>query len=640
MKVLCATAFLFSSHCFGADPSSDRIPIQAALVKAIEAGRVRVGDPVYARVELAWKNPTCQLREGAVLKGRIVSQIARSKVNKSSEIALLFEKGQCGGLDLKPLPLTIASVLAPDPNSDTSLFGNQQSQPLSEAVGLSLGGGGSPMRSVTTAAANVLLEPPRNKRPQTVMPGQVVGLGDMKLGVGSGPEGSSVLTSEKHNLRLDTGARLVLVSSVTAPSLAPVANSADSSTSAPAVNPTVTENLDLGSETDLCAPPACSLAIGTSETETVSETSVSIPVKLLGFSGSAEREMYTLDHDVAISYLGTNKLLFTFNPHLLVPRSAAEAGLPKLHFVRAVLIDLQTMHAVRTLDWRVNDAKQYLWPMGRERVLAHVGKELRMYGPDLKVQQRIFLNAPLAFVAVAPSGGYLAVGAIRERHSEDVHRELAEAENREPEEDVEVSVLDANFHVLATVTRSSREVPPVLSDHGEIRIPTIGKNRWRIAEYTWTGQRQVLKEVESTCRPEATSLPANLLFVTGCDRLADGKWYRILRSDGKLVLKGKSPSVEQEHTANGNAGNHLFALGITELAKAIDAAAAFRCSDLKDLHVGVYSAENGKRLVGVNISDPLPTVQTFALSPDGHQLAVLDNNQIAFYIVPAEAGSH
>ena len=246
MKVLCATAFLFSSHCFGADPSSDRIPIQAALVKAIEAGRVRVGDPVYARVELAWKNPTCQLREGAVLKGRIVSQIARSKVNKSSEIALLFEKGQCGGLDLKPLPLTIASVLAPDPNSDASLFGNQQSQPLSEAVGLSLGGGGSPMRSVTTAAANVLLEPPRNKRPQTVMPGQVVGLGDMKLGVGSGPEGSSVLTSEKHNLRLDTGARLVLVSSVTAPSVAPVANSADSSTSAPAVNPTVTENLDLG----------------------------------------------------------------------------------------------------------------------------------------------------------------------------------------------------------------------------------------------------------------------------------------------------------------------------------------------------------------------------------------------------------
>ena len=205
-------ALLVHAPCSAADPATDRTPIQAELVKSIEAGRVQVGDAVYAKVNLAWNNSACKLREGAILKGRIVTQTPRSKAAGSSAIALLFDSGQCGGRDMKPLPLTVAALLAPDPSRASSLFGDRQNQPLNEAVGLSLGqGGGGGMRSMQAAAQTVILEPPRNKPPQLVMPGQVIGIGDMKLAVGSGPEGSSVLTSEKHNLRLESGSRLVLV---------------------------------------------------------------------------------------------------------------------------------------------------------------------------------------------------------------------------------------------------------------------------------------------------------------------------------------------------------------------------------------------------------------------------------------------
>jgi hypothetical protein len=100
------------------------------------------------------------------------------------------------------------------------------------------------------------------------------------------------------------------------------------------------------------------------------------------------------------------------------------------------------------------------------------------------------------------------------------------------EEDVEVRVLGPTLQTIVSIMRSSRSVPPVLTDSGEIRIPTIGQNRRRISEYTWTGQRRVVKQVESTCRPKATSVPPNLLFVTGCDRLGDGKWYRLLPLTG------------------------------------------------------------------------------------------------------------
>ncbi|MFI5071705.1 MAG: hypothetical protein ACHP8A_12530, partial [Terriglobales bacterium] len=254
----------------------------------------------------------------------------------------------------------------------------------------------------------------------------------------------------------------------------------------------------------------------------------------------------------------------------------------------------------------------------------------------LTVDQRVSLNGPLAFVRVSPSGNYFAVGVVQERHSRTVHEQLAEAEGREPEEDVEVKVLSAEFRVLATVTRSSRDAPPVLSDEGEIRIPTIGKNRWRAVENTWDGQRRVLAQVTSTCKPEATTLQPDLLFLVGCDRQSDGKWY--LRSDGKPVLKGWSPSQELEQTANGASGT--FAVGVAKADKPIAAEALFRAADLESENIGVYHVENGRRKFAISIASPVPTLQTFVLSPNGDQLAVLQENQIAFYAVSNPAEIH
>jgi hypothetical protein len=558
--VFCALLF-FPADCLAADPPTDRTPVQAELVKALEAGRVQVGDAVYAKVNLAWHNAGCKLREGAILKGRIVTQSPRTKTVRSSAIALRFDSGQCSGRDMKPLPLTVAAVLAPDPVSGSSLFGDRENQPLNEAIGLSLNGG---MRSMQGAAETAILEPPRAKPPQTVMPGQVIGIGDLKIAVGRGPEGSSVLTAEKHNLRLESGSRLVLVPDVETTATAPTPAESATGAATPSPNPlSDTESFD---ESEVCVPPACSLALGASQAEISLKTAdFTMPLKQLGFAASADQAMYNLDHADTISYVGSNRLLFTFNPHLLVPRTAADFPLPKLHIVRAALIELPTLKILRTVDWRIQDAHQYLWPIGPDHVLVHVGGELRLYNHDLKVERRLSLNAPLAFVAVAPSGTYMAVGIVRERHSEEIHRALQDAEDREPEEDVEVKVLDSSFHPLASVMRSSWDVPPVLSENGEIRIPTIGKNRWRIAEYTWTGQRRILTQVNSTCRPVAASVPPNLLFVTGCDRIGDGRWFRVLRPDGKLVLKGESQSTEKAHTASGTLGSNLFASPSTAL---------------------------------------------------------------------------
>jgi hypothetical protein len=647
--VFCAFEF-----CAFQAVAQERLPVQADLVRAIEAGRVKVGDAVLAKVAVKWEGPQCTLREGAILKGRIVAQSVHSKTEKTSEIALLFESGQCDGPDMKPLPLTVAALLATDPAQDKNMYENQ---PLSEAVGLSIGGtgggsagvgvggGGGSLRSVTAAAATVYVSPPRYKGPTAVMPGQVAGIRGMKLNVGGGPEGSSVLSISGHNVHLDAGAQFLLVANLNAAtpgatSAAPPATGSPAATASSTSPPDDSSAPAAADETEACVPPQCNVALAPSELEPrPAAVWATLSVKDLGYVPErADHEMYSFDYGSAIAYLGQNELLFSFNPHVLIHREGLEAKFAKLRVIRAVLINVQERRVEKTVDWKVPDARQYLWPMGQDRVLVHVGRELRLYGPGLKLQQRLGLDGPLEFVRMSPSSRYFAIGVVKERHSEAVHGQLVEAEQREPEEDVEVKVLDGNFHALATVMRSSRAARPVLSDDGEIRVFSERKNRWRIVEETWDTQKRVLAQVSSTCRPEATSLPENLLFVVGCDPQTAGKWYRVLRFDGKPVLKGWSSSAELERTASGVAAAGTFTIGMAEAAKSIVADSAFRTSDLESERITVYRAENGERIFTVAIPSPEPTVQTFVLSPAGDQLAVLRGNEIAFYEIPTAGG--
>ena len=627
-RLLAATsllAFFIATPLPGAAEPA-RIPVQAELVHPIDASRVKVGDAIFATVQTPWQGSGCALRRGALLKGRVVADTAYSKTAKTSEVALVFESGQCGGRDLKPLPLTVAAIVAP---TNSLQADNYQNQPLADATGLSVDGG---LRSVTSAASTNWQSPSQSKPPKAVMPGQVVGVPKVKLEVGTGPDGSSVLLASGRNMRLETGSQLVLVPRQieVAAKVSPIAPAATAPVTVPAPAAAAVETNN-SEETEICAPPQCSIAL--SDAGPAAQATATIDVKRLGYPDRTSAQMDRFDYDAAIAYLGPKQLLFTFNPHVLVRRTGAVAGVRSLRLIQAVLLDLDTMKVKRTLQWQVLDAQQYLWPISPDKVLVHTGRELRLYGPGLTGEQKISFDGPLAFVRPSPSGDYFAVGVIQERHSEALHRQLAQAEDRDPEEDVQVRVLDAKFHLLATVLRSSRDVPPVLLDEGEIRIPSIGKNRWRIVEYTWDKQRRVLGQVNSTCMPVASSLPSNSLFLVGCDRQADGKWYRVLRSDGKLVLKGWSPSVELEQTPSGNAARSAFAVGIAQALHPLPEDAVFRASDLASERIGVYRTENGQKLFAVSVSSPVPTVQSFVLSPAGDQLAVLGRDQIILYPV-------
>ena len=626
-----------------ASGTSDRVPIQAQLVGPLDATRAKVGDTVYAKVRIKWQSKEILLREGTILVGHVVARTLHSKTSKTAEIALLFDTVEYTKVDRKPLNLTLEAVLAAEDSENISQY-----RPLSEQVGVGTGSGGalgnSPgnaLRSVTAAAANAIISPGNetDDLPKSILPGQVSRGHGMKLAVETGPEGSSVLSKAGHNVRLESGSLLVFLPKPNNP-----APAASPSAAAAQPNPASAASTDLtqtpaasetSEQTEICTPPECSIALDPSEAEVKTNATSTTSLKELGYLPPVNREMYGFNHEVAIAYLGAKELLLTFNPHTLFKRSKEETTLPKLHIVRAVLMDVAQMRVEQTLDWRVQDANQYLWTVGSDRILVHVGRELRLYGARLKELQRFALEGPLEFVSLSPDSKFIAVGTLQERHSVIVHRELAEAEGREPEEDVTVKVLDADLHLLAEAMQSSRMPHPVLSDQGEIRVYSLGKDRWRIRELDWSGQKRVVAQFSSSCRPAINSFPPNLLFVVGCDRQAGGQRYRMLRLDGKPVLTGWSPSSELEHAVMSGADGTRFALGLVKATKSLAPGVVFVPTDLDSQQISVYGSKDGHRLFATRVASPAPSQQTFALSSDGTQLAVLGGEKISFYEVPA-----
>src|SRR5262249_31956223 len=207
----------------------------------------------------------------------------------------------------------------------------------------------------------------------------------------------------------------------------------------------------------------------------------------------------------------------------------------------------------------------------------HVDDELRVYGSTLEQRHRISLGAPLAFVRMWPSLGYFAVGVVIERHAPEIHNQLREAEGREREEDIEVSVLDSHLRLPTKVIRSARSALPVLLDDGEVRVLKIGGNRWRIVKQSWVGQRRTLVQAKSACLPVPQSLPGDLLFVFGCDGQGDS-WFRALR-DSKVLLRGVFFSETVEHTVSGDADGNIFAIRVVQAKHSVSFQPAFHPSD-------------------------------------------------------------
>ncbi|HEY0263563.1 MAG TPA: hypothetical protein VGC07_03485 [Granulicella sp.] len=300
--------------------------------------------------------------------------------------------------------------------------------------------------------------------------------------------------------------------------------------------------------------------------------------------------------------------------------------------MRAVLLDAATKRMERVVDWRVDERGQYLWQAGPGRVIVHMNGGLHLLGADLKEIAVVPVDSDVLWLTSSASGKRIAVGILRERHDKKTHEQIEQLSGEEPEEDVEMRLLDDTGRILMTRNTTSKAPPPVITDDYEYIVAGVGPRRWRLVAHNVDGGNvRTLVTLESRCRPRLSAPLSKALFVTGCD--AEGaRWYRVLGEDGRSLLRSRPSMEEIEDSAAG--GGEELAIRYVRLASASSSATDFKIRELKSEHISVRSRD-GKSLLAIAEPQYPLSRESYALSTDGRRLAVLTKTNVEVFDVGA-----
>jgi hypothetical protein len=642
---LVIAALVLSATALSADnvPKPGVTPVEAQLMADVRAHQMTVGQPVYARVDTAWNSSECTLRNGAILEGQVVAVTPHTKTDANSVLTLAFTKAQCHGVKMDDFKLLLSAVAAPPSGMDSAF--------LSDMLPMRTGnnGGIDGTQMMTEGTAGVIhpqktgmngMRDEDNIPPQLppMKMGDVVGIRGLKLSLGTGPDHSSVLTATNHDLTLVSHTVFLLVPAERV--LRDVTPGQPAEASAAGASGMTGESLAAApapppiNDIDTCEPPECGVALPQGDASPGSAAPDSISLEQLGYGSRAQRVMTSFDRDEELAYLGPQELLVAFNRHHLLVRHELGSGGVTVRVIRAAVVDMGTRRVTHTVDWELPDEGQYLWRLSENRVLVHVGSELRVYGPGLKIQKRMGLSGPLDFVRVTPDGSSIVVGVVHERHSVELHAQLRENLGAEPEEDVNILVLNRNFETIGATKTRSGMLPPTLLNEGQVRLLAQPDSRYRILMHGWDNHSVTFARFESSCTPGLESIAPDMIFMVSCGKGNDQFEYRVLHADGKLALKNLPNWSEFGFAAEGSADRQFFAIKSVQSTRPVPAGAPFSAADFTSEGLAVYRAADGKRLLSVTVGSPSSSRDGFALAPDGSQLAVLNRDQIQVYRVP------
>ena len=629
---------LSAAYCQApAPPPPNPGPVQAELIAPLNVRHLVRGTFVFARVTLDWKGLGCALRTGATLEATVEAADRRNG-HSESQVALAFNRAQCGGPDLKPLHLLLAAVAQPPmnwenaPNASLSaplLFATNAGT-VNPGMGRIVGGAFTipqmELRGITH----------RFPMSAKVQPGDVIDIRGMKLGLGTGPNRSSVITTKDRDVSLDMYTQILLVpaalvyapdsNAFASPGSEAASGSASEATAVP--SPRVPDN-----DLEVCAPPGCAVDLPVTPSELEGRKSAEIPVRPLGYEPRSRQALEDFGDEETLAWLSPSQLLFAFNSHPLIRRTPNSSALRRV--IRAVLIDAEHHTVVRAVDWEILDTARYLWPFDGNRILVHVGNELRVYSANLEMEHSIPLAGPLSFVRITPSGDTMAIATLRERHSTELHARLRTELEHEPDEDVDVAILDKELNTIARASTVSDLLPPTLLNEGQASLFSQPNMRYRLALSTWDHKATTLARFGSSCTPKLSSVAPDLLFLLTCSRANGMGEYRVLRANGKVLMRGQSSPGETGQEAIGNQKAGLFAIKVVQAASQLSPGVEFRMTDLESEEVRVYGADDGGRLLTVRVDEPTASHGGYALSPDGAQLAILSQSQIQLIPVPS-----
>jgi hypothetical protein len=179
--------------------------IEAKVTGSVDLSHLKPGKEIWVQVVHGLTYPGCTLDANATIYGHVISATS-SKNPAAAEASLQFDHGDCTGHQKQPLSLRLIALVAPPDNESKRMHDITPT----EVAGGGRQIGGSPTSQDATSGGpfddNLNPQGP----PQTVHPGIVIRMPELRLDPIGGPGCSARLTSTGRAIRFGPGSELIL----------------------------------------------------------------------------------------------------------------------------------------------------------------------------------------------------------------------------------------------------------------------------------------------------------------------------------------------------------------------------------------------------------------------------------------------
>jgi hypothetical protein len=611
----------------------------------IDSRRITEGMSFFVRTISEWNQGQCRIPLGMTLEGRIAKVTRRAPGVKREEISLSFLHIPCSGNERRQLIPILSAIHGSQKELDDSMLDHAALSGLfAAAVGGHPVSGASGPGGTAPPANGYGGVIPQTSRRDVIRAGEVRDYPGVKIALPTYLSDPTIVYASGE-IFFDPDARFILVVRLTenAPAVETVhaappspqpATTSGGNVENPARSLPVSAPFTVPALVENCVSGGCATAADTSHV-TAERAQTEVPLRTLAYRPRIGRTVRGgLEDDSAVAFLGDDQVLVTFSTHPLIPRNTQEAirtTTPRR--VRGVLVSSVNGRTLGVTDWDVPDAGAYLWPLNRGRVLAHIGDALVIYGRDLREEARLDLAGPLLFVTISPSRNIILIAVAHERYDAETFRRLADFVGSAEAVQEDCDLIALNGQLEQTSSRRLTQIParPWLLDSGIVSIVQERGSQWKIEETDWNNHEKRVTELASGCAPLLEPLPGNLLFVSGCKEDSRSKWFRVLRADGKTLLRGTASNATIPEYVAAPASGDVFAVGVEHSLSDVDWATGMFIGDLTSMTVAVYRASDGKRVYATKVHSHAVDRRVFALSDSGERLAVLADDSVHIY---------
>lgn len=349
---------------------------------------------------------------------------------------------------------------------------------------------------------------------------------------------------------------------------------------------------------------------------------------------------------ISVNFAGPDKLLVSFATRKLMKRDPNQTEDEHDHEVHAVLLQLPSGKLLAETDWRLHDDGPYLWPISNGRFLLRERSRMRMLDPVRAQPGAELLSTPvfeasngqkLFFVDVTADGnmvelqtkrGHLIGDDLDLQGDPDVKRS-----NKTLVRFYAIDPVANELHLKGRAETDKLFGPPYNAD-GFLGVSQDDGTHWGFDFHFFkAGNDKELAGLETSCAPDAIFLSATRFLASACRGGIVHNMMGVLDLSGHVLwLNRRSSALWPALYSAPAAGRFAVRRTQTEAADTSVPGEADGAAFSQD--VSVLRTATGEELFKVNIIPPIRTMQNFALSADGLQLVVWNDDTVEVYNLP------